>query len=305
MSTAVQTIQDKITSFKLDLSNRKDDFTVMLPKNLDFETFKQILVTAVITNPALLNADKQSLFMSIRKCAQDGLLPDGREGALVIFKTKRDGAYIDAVQYMPMIAGVLKKLRNSGELLSISAHVIYENDVFDYQLGDDEYISHKPTFGERGGALGVYAIVKTKDGAVYREVMNKQEIELIRALSKTEIAKKKYPTMNSIWDSHWGEMAKKTVIRRLAKRLPMSSDVVEFFNRDNENYIDIKANQESTADLINKQLEQQINQVDMDKEDTVIDITDATNEVVEMSDDFEIDENIIKMAEEKFIKETK
>lgn len=293
MATEIKTVQDKISLFKQSLSIRKDDFEALLPKNVDFDAFKQILITAVITNPTLLNADQQSLFMSIRKCAQDGLLPDGREGALVIFKTKRDNVYIDAVQYMPMVAGVLKKLRNSGDILSISAHVVYANDEFDYQLGDNDFIKHKPTLGIRGEAIAVYAIIKTKDGAVYREVLNKLEVERIRQFSKTEQAKKKYPNMNSIWDSHWGEMAKKTVIRRIAKILPMSSDVVEFFNRDNDNYIDIKPNlQSNTAELLNKQLEAQklVEMVEDEANKEVL--IEEQNIIAELSDNFNNDKFI-------------
>jgi recombination protein RecT len=55
---------------------------------------------------------------------------------------------------MPMIGGVLKKIRNSGELASISAQVAYSADFFEYELGDEEKITHKPFLGgDRGSQL--------------------------------------------------------------------------------------------------------------------------------------------------------
>jgi recombination protein RecT len=170
-------------------------------------------------NPSLLNGDRRSLLGSCMKAAQDGLLCDGREAALVMFGS--------TVQYMPMLGGILKKLRNSGELATISAQVVYDKDQFDYTLGDDERISHKPYLGnDRGNPMVVYAIAKTKDGAIYREVMSVAEVEKVRAVSR---ASGKGP-----WVQWWDEMAKKTVIRRLAKRLPSSADVDQVFEHDNE-----------------------------------------------------------------------
>ena len=223
MSTELNTLQ----TLDLQFTERKDEFQAVLPSNCTFERFARIVKTAAIQTPDLLIADRPTLFMSCFKAAQDGLLPDGREAALVIYNTKqKDGNWKRMVQYMPMIAGVLKKIRNSGELSSIAAHVVYENDEFDYCLGDDEHITHKPTLKERGKAICVYAIVKTKDGAIYREVMSAPDVEKIRGISK---AKDSGP-----WRDHWDEMAKKTIIRRISKRLPMSTDVEQVINRDDE-----------------------------------------------------------------------
>jgi recombination protein RecT len=154
------------------------------------------------------------------KCAQDGLLPDGREAALVTFK--------DTVQYMPMVAGILKKVRNSGDLATIGAHVVYENDTFSYTLGDDERIDHKPLLvGDRGKPVLTYAIAKTKDGGIYREVMTEAQIQAVRNVSRARD--------NGPWSGPFAdEMRRKTAIRRLSKRLPMSTDADELLRHDDE-----------------------------------------------------------------------
>ncbi|WP_083919316.1 recombinase RecT [Methylosinus sp. LW4] len=212
--------RDQVADFKSQVMNRESEFRMALPAHIPVERFMRVINTAVTGNPDLLGADRVSLFQSAMKAAQDGLLPDGRDGALVIFKNK--------VQWMPMIGGILKKVRNSGELLSISAYVAYSNDEFEYSLGDEEKITHKPALDERGRPRLVYAIAKTKDGGIYREVMTVAEVEKVRAVSRAGAS--------GPWKDWWDEMARKTVLRRLSKRLPMSSDLDDLVRRDDELY---------------------------------------------------------------------
>lgn len=214
--------------FRGQFEKMSGEISAALPPHIPVERFMRVVLTAVNSNPALLNADRRTLFEAAMKAAQDGLLPDGRDGAFVIFRTKDGNSWIEKVQWMPMVGGVLKKIRNSGELLSISAHVAYEHDEFTYALGDDERIEHKPTLGDRGKPRLVYAVAKTKDGGVYREIMTVAEIERVRQVSR---AKDKGP-----WVDWWSEMARKTVIRRLAKRLPMSTDLDDLIRRDDDLY---------------------------------------------------------------------
>lgn len=219
--------------FRNQWTKQENEVAVALPPHIPVERFMRVVMTAVGGNADLMNADRRSLFESAMKAAQDGLLPDGRDGALVIFnaKVKEDNkdVWIKKVQWMPMVGGILKKIRNSGELLSLSAYVVYENDEFQYTLGDEETIVHRPCLdSNRGDAKLVYAIAKTKDGGIYREIMTLKDVEKVRAVSKTG----KFGP----WADWWDEMAKKTVIRRLAKRLPMSSDLDDLIRRDDELY---------------------------------------------------------------------
>lgn len=205
------------------LNKLEAEFSMALPPQIPVQKFVRTTMTAVQMNPELLNADRRSLLASCMKAAQDGLLIDGREAALVIFRTKNG----PAVQYMPMIGGLLKKLRNSGELASIAAHVAYQNDEFRYELGDEERIIHRPTLGgTRGQPIAAYAIARTKDGAVYREVMSLDQIEQVRNVSRAKD--------NGPWVQWWDEMARKTVLRRLLKRLPSSADLDAVLANDNE-----------------------------------------------------------------------
>ncbi len=226
--------EDPVKAFRGTLTTLGDQLRMALPSHVSVDKFHRTTMTALQQNPMLLNCDRRSLLSAILKAAQDGLLPDGREGALVKFRTKRDGQFIDAVQWMPMIGGVLKKVRNSGELASIDALLVHANDKFTYRPGIDEVPAHEPDwFGDRGPVIGVYAVAKLKSGASFVEIMNRQQIEQVRAVSR---AKDDGP-----WSTWWGEMARKTVLRRLAKRLPMSTDIEAEFERDETMTADVAA----------------------------------------------------------------
>lgn len=215
--------------FRATVQKMEQEFLAALPPQIDVNKFVRTLMTTVQMNPELLEADRKSLLSGCMKAAQDGLLLDGREAALVTYNTRdnKTGNYVKMAQYMPMVAGILKKVRQSGELLTLSANVAYENDEFVYELGDEERIVHRPLMrGERGVPIAAYAVAKTKDGGIYRDVMTFDEIQNTRSRSR---AKDKGP-----WVTDWSEMAKKTVIRRLAKRLPMSTDLETVVRRDDD-----------------------------------------------------------------------
>lgn len=193
-------------------------FKAALPAHVSVEKFIRVTLTAVQTTPSLLEADRRTLFAAATRAAQMGLLPDGREGAIVTFKGQ--------CQFMPMVAGVMKLVRNSGEISTWSVQAVYENDAFDYELGDNERIIHKPALRARGNVIGAYSIVNMKDGEKSREFMGADEIEAIRKRSRSG--------GSGPWVTDYAEMAKKTVIRRHSKRLPMSTDLDDVLRADDD-----------------------------------------------------------------------
>lgn len=193
------------------LDKMQPQFKMALPPQVSPEKFQRVVLTALQNNPDLLNANRQSLYAAAMKAAQEGLLPDGKESALVTFG--------GTVSYLPMVGGILKKVRNSGELATLTAQIIYKGDKFRYWVdADGEHLNHEPDFfGERGEAIGTYAMAKTKDGAFYIEVLTAKDVEAIRQVSRSK---------NGPWAGPFKfEMWKKSAIKRLAKRLPSSTDL--------------------------------------------------------------------------------
>lgn len=182
-----------------------------LPPGVDLDRFTRVTLTAIQQNPAITKGDRQSLYNSVIRCAQDGLLPDGKRAALVMFG--------DKVQYMPMIGGLREILANHGIILATG--VVHKNDSFEYELGVDPKMHHKPAAldADRGPAIGAWAQAKDSDGNVYLEVMGKQDIETVRSVSRAK--------NGDLWTKWWGEAARKTVGRRLFKALPLADKLDE------------------------------------------------------------------------------
>lgn len=231
-AAAVSTDVKREKVSKSDLAVLEREAIRVLPSHIGADKFVRVVTTALHSNTDLANADRASLFQAAMKCALDGLMPDGKEAAFVVFKTKdrMTGRYVQKVQYLPMIGGILKKVRQSGELGSLVCNVVCEGDDFRHWVDDaGEHITHETNIEAEGRKVkAAYAIVTTKDGGKYHEVMTLAQIQEVRSTSR---AKDDGP-----WVSWFGEMARKTVLRRLSKRLPMSTDLQRTIQRDDEMY---------------------------------------------------------------------
>jgi recombination protein RecT len=237
LTEARQHTVERTRQFTAELDQFAPSIEQALPANIPIDRFKRVLITAVSMNPDLLYADRRTLYTASVKCAADGLLPDGRDAALVIHNTKvkmRNAAgldeefRIDAVSYMPMLAGIRRRMQNSGEVLSAEAEVVCRNDRFKYSLGDTPYIEHEPPpLGEdRGNIIGAYAIIRLKSGEVIRDVMDVKRIEAARAQGRQKDG--------LMWTKFYDEGCKKTVMRRASKQVPQSSEMVRLLDRDDE-----------------------------------------------------------------------
>ena len=211
------------------LEKMADKFREALPPTMDESKFISVLKLTLNKNPKLLQADKNSLLQTFMSAAKDGLYLDGREAAAV--------QYGQSVQYIPMVEGIIKVLHNSGLIKTISAEVVYENDLFDYELGTKPQLTHKPLIvGDRGKPICVYAIAITTNGGEYMELMNMQEIEKCRAVSKAS------SSPHSPWVKWFDQMAKKTVMHRIAKRLPKNDAINSVVAVDDDNFVDVTPN---------------------------------------------------------------
>ena len=238
--------RNKTVMFKDTLGKMLTGGDIVLPDNVSQDAFRNAAIVAIQDNPQLLDADQQSLFKSVRRAASCGLVPDGREGALVVFKTKdKDGGWKNAVQFMPMVFGLMKMARRSGTIREIRAHIVYQNEVdqgrFTYIVGDAERLEHLPIlFGEKGAPVAAYAIATMMDGSIIREFMSAEEIDTVRRAGSSQriyqkgAAPKVSDTPIGIWADWWAEMWKKTVIRRITKRLDLSADDVRRIQEDDD-----------------------------------------------------------------------
>ncbi len=193
-------------------------FEMALPKQIPSERFLRALRTTLQLNPKLLDCDRTSLYAEAMKSAQDGLVLDGHEAALVPFK--------GVCKYMPMIFGICKKARNSGEIETLDAFDVYEKD--EYDCWTDErgvHFKFKKAKGERGEykLTAAYAILKS--GGFFFEEIDKEQMDAIENVSRAD---------DGPWDGPFrGEMRRKSALRRLLKhRVPSSADLDAAMLRD-------------------------------------------------------------------------
>ena len=225
---------DTLITVRAELERAAEEGRLPLPGTMQVALFLRAADLHMQKNKLILAADPRSIFNALMYAAVDGLLPDGREGAIVPFKnfraSKTAGHDIYEVQWMPMVAGIMKKARNSGEIASISAHVVYAGDQFRNWVDDDgEHVLYESMPDhDRDAVRAVFARCKLKSGEQVIEVLSPADVEKIRAVSK---AKDDGP-----WVAWWEEMAKKSAIRRLAKRLPASTDLLTVITRDDSLY---------------------------------------------------------------------
>lgn len=212
-----------------------DKYRGILPSDVDWEDFRNAFLIAVQRNPRLLEADRTSLFLELQRAAGDGLKPDGREGALVIFgddSEDENGNPIASsakgkkkVVWMPMVWGMTKLVRNTGNVCGIRVKLIYRGErvVVSDEDGRESYKHERVLeFGAQiddapANVIGGYAVVNYKDGTWEAEFMTRAQIDRVKAVSRA----KKGP-----WAPWYDEMAKKTILRRLIKRLERSRELV-------------------------------------------------------------------------------
>jgi recombination protein RecT len=197
----------------------KNQFAMALPKHMNPDRMARIVTTEIRKTPALANSNIQSFLGAVVQCSQLGLEPGGALGHayLLPFGNGKAADGKSNVQLIIGYRGMIDLARRSGQIISISARTVRDGDDFHYEYGLNEDLKHTPKSDESAPITYVYAVARLKDGGSQFEVMTFNQIESVRKQSK---AGDKGP-----WMTHWEEMAKKTVIRRLFKYLPVSIEI--------------------------------------------------------------------------------
>jgi recombination protein RecT len=229
---------------KQQLEDRAKAFRDLMPSHLNVEKLQRTILVAAQLNPALLQADRRTFLTACMKAAQDGLLPDGREAAIVPFKSRQKDpntgqwGEVRLAQYLPMTFGLRKKILQSGEVTDLFASVVYRQEMeagrFHYEEGSERSLRHRPILDgdfrpNDADIVLAYSVATFADGTKSFEVMRRYEIDDVREASQTGAtldAKGNPRDPKGPWVEWFSEMAKKTVIRRHAKSLPQSGDII-------------------------------------------------------------------------------
>lgn len=215
--------QAGIGSVKKFFDSQKATLTAVLPKHVNADRMLKIALGALRTTPKLMECTTETLFGAIVQCSQLGLEPNTPLGHayLIPFRNNRKNA--TEVQIVFGYKGLIDLARRSGQIVSISAHAVHENDKFIYAYGLEEKLEHVPAKGERGEVIYFYAVAKLVGGGHAFEVMSREAVETIRdSSSNYKFARDKGST---VWGQHFVQMGRKTVLRRLFNYLPVSIEL--------------------------------------------------------------------------------
>ena len=190
-----------------------------LPTVITPERFTRMVLTALSTDKKLELCTPQSFLGAMMTAAQLGLEPNTPLGQAYLIPYKNKGVL--ECQFQIGYKGLIDLAYRSGEVEIIQAQVVYENDDFDYELGLDPKLKHKPAKENRGNPIYYYAIFKTKSGGYGFEVMSIHDIKL-----HAKKYSQSYSSEYSPWQKNFDEMAKKTVLKRVLKYAPLKSDFV-------------------------------------------------------------------------------
>ena len=209
-----------IDVFRAQLEERQNELFSILPKGVSQEAFMNTAIMAVKQQPELFQVDRRSLHKAITQAARDGLLPDGKEAVVLPQSEKqRDGSYKKTARYQPMTFGIRKRAREI-EGIIIDAQVVRQNDKFVWVQGDEPRLHHEPApLGTpRGDLVGVYAIFKIGGEVIHREVMDRDQVNAVKSISKQQ--------NGLLWTKFEEEAWRKSVIRRGIKTVPLTSSAM-------------------------------------------------------------------------------
>jgi recombination protein RecT len=217
------------------LDARSQALVDLLPDAAAASRFKRVVIQALIKNPELLECTPDSVVLSVFEAAAQGLEPTGAAGGahLVPYNVKvakNPDRWEKQAQLIPDYRGVIRLVtKPPSEVLSLEARVVKEGDEFDYRLGTDAFVHHVPSLAAERSAKAtthVYAVARLKNGERIPDVMDRAEVAKIQTRGRGAAF--------SPWATDWDEMAKKTVIKRIAKNLPVRPEIRSILVREDE-----------------------------------------------------------------------
>src|SRR5208282_1321549 len=199
-------VLDAIVAAKTNISGR-------LVGGMDADRFILGGRRVIKKKPALLQCDPKSVLLAAYDAAELGinLSPALSLGYLI--------PYGQQCNFQVSYRGLIQKSYETKAVKSFFAEVVYANDKFERQFAPKRNLFHAPADGDRGEKIGAYAFIEFVDGTVDWEYMTAEQVERRRKHSKQPDS--------LMWTKFWEEGWKKTPIRNLWKRIPLSNPGME------------------------------------------------------------------------------
>lgn len=191
------------------------------PKHLSPDRLMRVALMTISRTPKLAECTPHSLLNAFMTATQLGLEVGGVLGEAYLVPYKTEATFILGYR------GMINLARRSGQIISIEAQVVREGDLFDFEYGLEMRFRHQPKAEVDQPITHAWALARFRDGGHQLDVMTIRDIEAIRKRSRS--------STNGPWVTDFAEMAKKTVVRRLCKYLPLSPEMADAVDASDKN----------------------------------------------------------------------
>lgn len=182
----------------------------------------RIAYNAIVYDEKLRKCTQASLVGGVMEALKLGLTLGGpmQEAWLIPFNDNRSGTVV--ATFIVGYQGYRNIIDRGRAVLAMYPRIVHNNDTFSYRLGDDPRIFHEAPFNHvarEADVRAAYCVATLRGNVKEREVMEKAEIDAHRKRSRA--------ANSGPWVTDYPAMAQKTVIRKMAKYLPKSSELLQ------------------------------------------------------------------------------
>lgn len=229
------------------LEASKARIAAVIPKHLNPDRLIKVALVAVSKDKSgkLAQCTPESVLGAVMQAAELGLEIGGSLGDAYLVPYKRSwkddrGNWQSSFEAQCIVGyrGMINLARRSGEISSVSAHVVHENDKFRIVYGLEERLEHEPVWSEDPGrVVAAYAVCRFKDGSTQVEVMTLRQLLEVRDRPRPGQRAPRPGEAREVegpWATDFEEMCRKTVVRRLSKYLPLSPEYRQQLEREDE-----------------------------------------------------------------------
>ena len=235
-------------NFSLVITDKLNDNTEALPKDFNKALFVQNAIALLNEKPELAKYGQAKIMAGLVRGAMLGLNFINRECYLV--------GYGDQLNYQTSYIGQQKLVKKYSlkPVKNIYAELVHEDDLFETGIeANKRYVTFKPKVFNNKPVIGAFAVAEFEDGDLLIETMSLEELEAVRKVSKMANA--------GAWKSFPGEMQKKTVIRRLCKKIE-----IDFENTEQKRLFEADTDIETDpAEIRDNQIIENANSVDFEE----------------------------------------
>lgn len=209
------------------LDKMAPEIQLALPKHMNADRMARVAMTAVSSNPRLLECEPKTLLGALMEASQLGLEPNtGLDQAYLIpYYNKNIKGF--SVQLQISYKGMIELARRSGQYKAIYAHEVYEEDTFEIEYGLHKNLIHRPVLEPESEPIGYYAVYHLTNGGFDFIYWTREKVEAHGRKYAKSFDK-------GPWRTNFDQMAKKTVLKDLLAYAPKSIEIQNAVTSDDK-----------------------------------------------------------------------